>query len=363
MLQRYKKGRTYANKVTKMDDELYMSRCLALARKGVYHVAPNPMVGAVLVSADGCIVGEGWHRRYGGAHAEVNAYEDARERMRRWGWKEDFGSLTLYVSLEPCSHWGKTPPCATMIAANPVKRVVIGCLDPNPKVSGKGVQILREAGIEVTIGVMEQACREQNRRFLCLQEKHRPWVIIKWAETSDGYIDWKREGGKPLVISTPIIKQLVHEQRAANMAIMVGTNTVLLDNPKLTVSHWSGCNPIRVTVDRHHILPSDRHIFSPDAETIVYRECTEWRYIVQDLGERGIHSVLVEGGSTLINSILESGIWDEVHIEVAPFALPPLNGVMVEGVKAPQYEPTVAPKIVDNHQIYIERFGQVRKNT
>ena len=345
--------------------KLYIHRCLQLARLGEYYVAPNPMVGAVLVlhNADGdVILGEGWHEQYGAPHAEPNCILHAEEAHPEG---IDYKQCTLYVSLEPCSHYGKTPPCAELIIRKGIGRVVIGTLDPNPQVAGRGVKMMQDAGIEVLVGVLEAACRELNKRFFCLQEKHRPYVILKWAQTADGYIDWQRgerreakgkEVGEPLVISTPLTKQLVHQQRAENMAIMVGTRTVLLDNPRLLTTHWSGRNPIRITLDRHHILPPESRIFSDESPTIVYSENTDWHYICADLAKRNIHSVLVEGGTTLLQHILDSGIYDEVHIEVSDIPLARTAYEMPNGVKAPAYSCKTQPKVVNNHQIYIENL-------
>ena len=348
--------------------KLYINRCLQLARLGEYYVAPNPMVGAVLVqhTATGdVILGEGWHEQYGSPHAEPNCLRNA-ENAHPEG--IDYQQCTLYVNLEPCSHYGKTPPCSELIIRKGIKRVVVGMLDPNPQVAGRGVQMMREAGIEVEVGIVEQACRELNKRFICLHEKHRPYVILKWAETADGYIDLRREGDEamrrkgdeamngPLVISTPLMKQFVHQQRAENMAIMVGTRTVLLDNPRLLTTHWSGRNPIRITLDRHGVLPADSKIFSAEAPTIVYRDNTDWQFILQDLAQRNIHSVLVEGGTTLLQHIIDSGIYDEVHIEVSNTPLPRMADGEPNGVKAPAYRRSTQPEVVDNHQIYIENL-------
>ena len=345
--------------------KLYIHRCLQLARLGEYYVAPNPMVGAVLVlhNADGdVILGEGWHEQYGAPHAEPNCILHAEEAHPEG---IDYKQCTLYVGLEPCSHYGKTPPCAELIIRKGIGRVVIGTLDPNPQVAGRGVKMMQDAGIEVLVGVLEAECRELNKRFFCLQEKHRPYVILKWAQTADGYIDWQRgerreakgkEVGEPLVISTPLTKQLVHQQRAENMAIMVGTRTVLLDNPRLLTTHWSGRNPIRITLDRHHILPQESRIFSDESPTIVYSENTDWHYICADLAKRNIHSVLVEGGTTLLQHILDSGIYDEVHIEVSDIPLARTAYEKPNGVKAPAYSCKTQPKVVNNHQIYIENL-------
>ena len=266
----------------------------------------------------------------------------------------DYKQCTLYVSLEPCSHYGKTPPCSELIIRKGIGRVVVGTLDPNPQVAGRGVKMMREAGIDVQVGVLEKDCRELNKRFFCLQEKHRPYVILKWAETADGYIDRVREEGEPITISTPLLKQLVHQQRAENMAIMVGTRTVLLDNPRLLTTHWSGRNPIRVTLDRHDVLPPNSRIFSDDAPTIVYRDNTDWAFIVHDLAKRNIHSVLVEGGRVLLQHILDTGIYDEVHIEISDLPLRSAIG-NIDGVKAPEYQRQSQPQIIDNHQIFTEK--------
>ena len=338
------------------EEKLYIGRCLQLARLAEYYVAPNPMVGAILVhhSLEGDhILAEGWHERYGETHAEPNCIRHAEEFYPEG---IDYKHCTLYVNLEPCSHYGKTPPCAELIIRKGIGRVVVGTLDPNPQVAGRGVKMMRDAGIEVVVGVLEEECRELNKRFFCLQEKKRPYVILKWAETADGYIDIQRDGGEPISISTPLTKQLVHQQRAENMAIMVGTRTVLLDNPRLLTTHWSGRNPIRITLDRHDVLPADSRIFSDEAPTIVYRENTDWQFIVADLAARNIHSVLVEGGSTLLQYILDSGIYDEVHIEIGKQLLPidPNTG-RKEGVKAPDYHKYTQPIVVDDHQIFIEQ--------
>ena len=331
----------------------YIAHCIEIARRGEYFVAPNPMVGAVLVDAQGTIIAEGWHERYGEGHAEVNCFRAAEEKKLS---PFTFHLSTLFVSLEPCSHYGKTPPCAKLIIEKGVGRVVVGMLDPNPLVAGKGVQMLREAGIEVVVGVMEDQCRELNKRFLCLHEKHRPYVILKWAQTADGFVDRNRRIGDltldnghlngALAISTPETKKLVHKMRAENMAIMVGTNTVLLDNPRLLNTHWTGRNPIRVTIDRHNRIPADARIFSDDSETIVYRDRTDWPFITEDLAKCNIHSILVEGGTTLLNHILETGIWDEIHVEVAP------ELTIGDGVKAPQIPLPDTFETVDGHRLY-----------
>ncbi len=317
-----------------------MQRCLQLAAKGIYDVAPNPMVGAVIVH-DGKIIGEGWHRKYGEAHAEVNAVNSVKD-------KELLKDSTIYVSLEPCSHFGKTPPCADLIIKHKIPRVVVGMQDPNPLVGGQGIARLRAAGIEVKVGVLEAECRELNKRFLCLQEKHRPYVIIKWAQTADGYIDRKRmSADEPVeVISNPVTKQLVHKMRAENMAIMVGTNTAILDNPSLRVTHWSGHNPLRVVIDKHDRIPRDYKLFTTDdAETLVFKTYDR-QEILRTLAERNIHSLIVEGGRTLLNAIIADGTWDEAHIEVA-------SKILGNGVPAPEIQlPCEPTEIIGGHKIY-----------
>ena len=326
------------------DDEIYMHRCLQLAKLGEYYVAPNPMVGAVLV-LNGRIIGEGWHHRFGEPHAEVEAFRSVNRAE-----VSDCSKATLYVSLEPCSHYGKTPPCVNLILREGVRRVVVGCLDPNPCVSGRGVSILREAGVEVVVGVLEQQCRMLNKRFLCLHEKHRPYVVLKWAQTADGYIGYTPEQvsqrGQRLQISNPITKQIVHKMRAENMAIMVGTNTALQDNPRLLTTHWSGRNPIRIVLDKHGRLPLNSQLFSDESPTIVYRENTDWNYILHDLVQRQITSVMVEGGRSLLQTIIDSGVYDEVHVEVASFCAK-------EGIKAPEITLPILPeRNIDGNLLY-----------
>ena len=342
----------------------YIAHCIEIARRGEYYVAPNPMVGAVLTDADGQIIAEGWHEKYGEGHAEVNCFRNYELKIKNSELSAvNLKECTLFVSLEPCSHYGKTPPCAKLIIEKGVGRVVVGMLDPNPLVAGKGVQMLRDAGIEVIVGVMEQECRELNKRFLCLHERKRPYVILKWAQTADGFVDRKRSldvkvNGHlngALAISTEKTKALVHKMRAENMAIMVGTRTVLLDNPRLLNTHWEGRHPIRVTLDRHHVLPADARIFSDESETIVYRERTDWPFVLSDLAQRNIHSILVEGGPALLNHILETNLWDEIHIEMAP------ELQIGEGVAAPRITLPDEYEIVDGHKLYTIRNERTKE--
>jgi diaminohydroxyphosphoribosylaminopyrimidine deaminase / 5-amino-6-(5-phosphoribosylamino)uracil reductase len=338
-----------------MMEQKYMQRCLELAQQGVSYVAPNPMVGAVLVCDDE-IIGEGYHRRYGEAHAEPNAFNSVKDKAK-------LQRSTLYVSLEPCSHFGKTPPCANLVVQNQIPRVVIGTLDPNPKVAGRGVAILREAGIDVVVGVLEAECRELNKRFFIIQEQKRPYVLLKWAQTSDGFIDITRtnHSEQPLLISNEITKQLTHKMRAENQAILVGANTVLLDNPSLTVRNWSGRSPIRVAIDRQGRIPENFHLMDGSLPTLVFTEKTRQSQhnlefiriefdannlsaVLRHLYERNIHSVMVEGGATILNSFIDAGLWDEANVEIS-------TASVHEGVPAPKLTKIpVSGKVFNNHQ-------------
>jgi diaminohydroxyphosphoribosylaminopyrimidine deaminase/5-amino-6-(5-phosphoribosylamino)uracil reductase len=310
-------------------NEKYMHRCLQIAQYGESYVAPNPMVGALLVWGDE-IIGEGFHHRYGEPHAEPNAINAVEN-------KELLKDCTLYVNLEPCSHYGKTPPCADLIVRSGIPRVVIGTLDPNPKVAGRGVEILRKAGVDVQVGVLEEECRQLNKRFFIFQEQKRPYILLKWAQTQDGFIDKKRIDvtEAPLIISNEITKQLTHQMRSQNQAIMVSTITVLLDNPSLTVRNWSGKSPIRIAIDRLGRIPAHYHLLDGSLPTIIFTELEKPKRknlefitiefddnclttILQKIYERGINSVLVEGGAKLLNSFIKSGLWDEANIEVSP---------------------------------------------
>lgn len=306
-------------------DEKYMYRCLQLAEYGAGYVAPNPRVGAVLV-ANGKIIGEGYHAIFGQGHAEVNAFASVKE-------PELLPVATLYVSLEPCSHYGKTPPCADLIIRKGVRRVVIGCQDPYEKVAGRGIRMLREAGIEVVVGVLEEACQELIRRFMTYQLQKRPYVTLKWAQSADGMMDVYREDGRAVRISTPLSMMAVHRQRSLNQAILVGRRTAELDNPSLTVREWAGKHPLRVVFDRRLTLPSHLHLFDGNVPTLVLTEQATGpdrrgvTYVQIDyqrpalpqlmhlLYERHIQSLMVEGGSVLLQSFIDEGWWDEIYIE------------------------------------------------
>lgn len=324
-----------------ISDERYMQRCLLLASLGRGHVSPNPMVGAVIVYRDR-IIGEGYHVRCGEAHAEVNAVRSVRN-------KEWLKESTLYVSLEPCSHYGKTPPCARLIIEMQIPRVVIGAPDPFEKVSGRGIALLRNAGVEVTVGVLEKECRRLNRFFMTAQEKRRPYVLLKWAQSSDGFLDRKRTAdAPPYVISDEVTAALVHKLRAETDAVLVGTNTALLDNPSLTVRRWCGRNPLRLVIDRSLKIPSRFHLLAgpvrtcvftarpiaggPDTEYIGLPEgVREPEAILRELAARNIRSVMVEGGSRLLQSFIDSGYWDEIRIECGDRPLS--NGISAPGFR------------------------------
>ena len=324
------------------EDEKYMARCIQLARCGRNHAAPNPMVGAVIV-CNGRIIGEGYHIRCGEAHAEVNAVHSVHPEDEKF-----LKQSTIYVSLEPCSHYGKTPPCADLIIACGIPRVVVGCVDPFSEVSGRGIRKLRDAGINVTVGVLEKECLALNRRFIINHTEKRPYVILKWAQSTDGFIDRHRSSSAqpPVAFSNHHTSMLVNQQRSGVQAIMVGSRTALLDNPSLTVRRWPGESPLRVVLDRELSLPETLHLFDGTVPTLVFTTHTNYPHregieyvtldfaqpvIPQDLTElyaRRIQSILVEGGSTLIQGFIQAHAWDEVHIEIAPITLG-------DGVKAP----------------------------
>jgi len=243
--------------------QLFMQRCLDLALLGIGDVAPNPMVGCVIVH-EGIVIGEGYHEKYGGPHAEVNAILSVKN-------PELLAHSTLYVSLEPCAHFGKTPPCSDLIIKNQIPKVVIGTVDPFAEVSGKGIERMRKSGIEVEVGVLEKKCRNLNRRFFTFHEKKRPYIILKWAQTLDGFIDTDRtETQHPTWITNALSKRLVHKQRSEESAILIGTNTAEYDNPALTVREWTGSQPIRMVIDRLGRLDSSLQIFDGIVPTWVF---------------------------------------------------------------------------------------------
>lgn len=310
------------------DDSFYMRRCLQLAALGRGNVSPNPMVGAVIVH-DGKIIGEGYHRRYGEPHAEVNAIRSVKNEKL-------LSESTLYVSLEPCSHYGKTPPCSKLIIEKKIPRVVVACLDPFPEVSGRGVAMLRSAGVDVVIGVLEEESIRLNIRFMTAQTQQRPYILLKWAQSADGFIDRVRtKNEKSSVISDAVTSALVHQLRAENDAILVGTRTALCDNPSLTVRYWSGNNPLRIVIDRNLELPADLTLFTDGFPTLVVTDkhkesvgAVEYLTLdfsesilpglLRELNRRKIESLIVEGGTTLLQSFIDSEYWDEVRVETSP---------------------------------------------
>ncbi len=304
--------------------EKYMQRCIALALKGAGDVAPNPMVGAVLVYEDR-IIGEGYHQKYGQPHAEVNCLAAVSPEDRKL-----IGQSVLYVSLEPCAHYGKTPPCADLIIAHKIPTVVIGCRDSYKEVDGEGMLRLQRAGIKVTTGVLEKECRELNKRFFCFHEKRRPYVILKWAQTKDGKIAGK-DGADRLLISNEYTNREVHRWRSEEAAILVGTHTAMKDNPSLTTRLWKGASPVRLVLDRRLQLTASCHLLDGSVKTIVFnqerhdlegsvmyyktdpatsfvQQCIEALYALR------LQSVIVEGGAKLLQSFIDEGIWDEMRI-------------------------------------------------
>ncbi len=289
-----------------LTNEQYMRRCIELARYGQMHAAPNPMVGAVIV-CNGRIIGEGYHAVCGKGHAEVNAINSVKPADRAL-----LKQSTIYVSLEPCAHYGKTPPCALLIVKTGIPRVVVGCVDPFAKVQGRGISILREAGVEVTVGVLEQECRELNRRFITAQTQHRPYVTLKWARSADGFIDhWRDESDAaealPTRLSTPWSQMRVHQLRAMHQAILVGHGTLRMDHPQLNVRHWVGNVPRPVVLGRvgEDELPAGWLAFA-DIDTAL-----------TELYGMGVQSLLVEGGQQTLQSFIDQGLWDEAYVEIS----------------------------------------------
>ena len=347
-----------------MINEKYMRRALQLARLGAGHTSPNPMVGAVIVGPDGSIIGEGWHRKCGEGHAEVNAVASVKDTHL-------LKASTIYVTLEPCSHYGKTPPCANMLIERGIPRVVVGALDPFVKVAGRGVKMLREAGIEVVVGVLEQECRDLNRRFITAHTTGRPWIQLKWAQTADGFIALPPEAGEnPLHMSTPVTMRLMHRQRSLCDAIVVGAATARIDNPSLTTRYWPGKSPLRVVLSRDLSIPTDLNLLHDGLPTIVYnsvkdeivgvveyikRDTSTPQMWLEDLYRRGVTSVMVEGGTQILQGLIDAGAWDEARIEVSPrrvgrgVAAPTIQGhrsaqYLIDGNTITYLIPTAAEK-------------------
>ncbi len=318
----------------------FMKRCIELAKLGAGKVAPNPMVGAVIVH-NNVIIGEGYHECFGGAHAEVNAINQVKD-------KSLLKTATIYVSLEPCAHQGKTPPCADLIVKHEIPNVVIGMQDPFSEVNGAGIKILKNAGSKVTIGILEKQCLELNKEFITYHTKKRPYIILKWAETADGFIDKERKENEPQQpnwITNETCRALVHKWRSETKAILVGTNTALTDNPKLDVRTWSGNSPLRIVLDRQLRLPENLHLFNTKQPTLVINEKKSesnntLEYIRLDFNDilitnllhllykKGVSSIIIEGGQKVLSSFIEQNYWDEARIFVG-------NLFFKKGIKAP----------------------------
>lgn len=302
------------------EDVKYMHRAHGLALLGSGHVSPNPLVGCVIMH-DNKVIGEGWHKQFGQAHAEVNAVEAVVD-------KSLLKEATVYVNLEPCSHQGKTPPCADMLIKHNVKRVVVSNLDTNPLVAGQGIKKLREAGLEVVTGVLEKEGRHLNRRFFCGLEKKRPYVILKWAQTADHFL--AHENFESRWISNAYARQLVHRWRSEEDAVLVGTRTAQYDNPTLNVRTWTGRNPVRIVIDRFLRLNKSLHLFDSSQSTLCFNvlrheehellkyirlnEKDFWNEMLNYLHQHGIHSVMIEGGATTLNQFLDNDLWDEARV-------------------------------------------------
>lgn len=329
--------------------EQYMRRCIELAKKAKGNTYPNPLVGSIIVY-DGKIIGEGYHKKAGEAHAEINAINSVKNQ-------ELLKNSKIYVTLEPCSHYGKTPPCALKIKDIGFKKVIVGAMDSHEKVNGKGKKILEDSGIEVISGVLEKECIELNKRFFTFHKKKRPYIILKWAESNDGFLD---KNFQPTAISNSIANQYVHQLRADENAILVGTKTALNDNPSLTVRNVNGNNPIRILIDFDLKIPEDFNIYNNEAPTLVFnfikndkRENVKWikierkkilKNILQKLYEEQIQSVVIEGGSFTIQQFLDENIWDKIIVIKNP------NLSLEHGTPAPKFEitPFLERKIGDN---------------
>ena len=326
---------------------------MQIAKNGLGTSRPNPSVGAVVVYQNK-IIGEGFTSSYGGNHAEVNAINSVKDTSL-------LKEATIYVTLEPCAHFGKTPPCADLIVKHQIKNVVIGCVDSNSLVAGKGIERLKNAGINVKVGVLENECKAHHKRFFTVQEKKRPFIILKWAETKDGFIapNFKNEQ-KPVWISNPYSQQLVHKLRSKEHAILLGTNTVSADNPQLNVRSWFGENPVRIVLDRNLRLPKDLNVFDQSVKTIVITEknkddchCKHSEAISLEtinfsnniasqicnvLYKHQIQSVIIEGGSQTLQAFIDANLWDEANVFVG-------NSVFKEGLKAPIFNKIITKKI------------------
>jgi len=337
-----------------------MRRCLELAKNGLGTTYPNPMVGSVIV-CDGKIIGEGWHKKSGEPHAEVNAVNSVKD-------KSLLKRATIYVSLEPCSHFGKTPPCCDLIIENKIPNVIVGTVDSNIKVAGNGIKKLIEAGAKVTVGILETECKELNKRFFTFHEKKRPYVILKWAESNNGFIaPLTKLEQKPVWITNKFSRQLVHKWRSEEQAILVGTNTVIDDNPKLDVRDWTGNNPIRIILDQNNRIPKDSFIFNNQVKTIIFSnsstrinqensifEVIDFKknlanQILNVLYKHHIQSVIIEGGLQTLQTFIDENLWDEARVFIG-------NNNFETGIKAPLLAlKNIEKHIIENDILLISR--------
>ena len=340
--------------------EKYIRRCIELAKNGLGTTYPNPMVGSVIV-CDGKIIGEGWHKKSGEPHAEVNAVNSVKD-------KSLLKKSTIFVSLEPCSHFGKTPPCCDLIIENKIPNVVIGTVDSNVKVAGNGIKKLIEAGAKVTVGILETECKELNKRFFTFHEKKRPYVILKWAETQDGFIaPMNKLEQKPVWITNNYSRQWVHKWRSEEQAILVGTQTAIDDNPKLNVRDWAGKNPIRIVLDQHNRISKESCIYDNQIKTIIFSaipkpnkeentifETIDFKQnlveqILNILYKHQIQSVIIEGGSQTLQTFIDENLWDEARVFIG-------NNNFETGIKAPLLAlKNIEKHIIENDILLISR--------
>ena len=321
------------------EDRLFMRRCLQLARCGSGSTSPNPMVGAVIVH-NGRIIGEGYHIRAGEPHAEVNAVASVAD-------KSELCRSTMYVTLEPCSHYGKTPPCAELIIKTGIPSVVVGAMDPFEKVRGRGVDMLRKAGVDVVTDVLGKECEALNKHFMTAHKSGRPFVLLKWAESEDGFIS--KKGGEPVALSNELTKMWMHRERSRYDAIMVGTNTIITDNPQLSVREWPGRNPRCVTFDCNGRLPKDCQVVSKEGTTVITENIPLEDLLSRLYKENGITSLMVEGGAKLLQSFIDCGYYDEVRIERSAAKIG-------DGIKAPKISrDNMTVEEVGGHEIHLKR--------
>jgi len=336
--------------------EKYIQRCLQIAKNGIGSTRPNPSVGAVVV-LNNEIIGEGFTNPYGGSHAEVVAINSVKDKL-------SLKDATIYVTLEPCSHYGKTPPCADLIVKHQIKNVVVGCVDSNSLVAGKGIERLRKAGCNVVVGVLSAACKKHHKRFFTVQDKKRPYIILKWAETKNGFIaPLSKEEAKPVWISNQYSQQIVHKWRSEEHAILVGTNTVIADNPTLNVRSWRGSDPIRIVLDRTLRIPKQAHVLDATIKTIVFTE-KEKNTVSENLifeqidfslnvaeqvcvvlHKHQIQSVIIEGGMKTLQSFINANLWDEARIFVGDL-------VFENGVQAP----VLLGSVIEEFNIKMDRL-------